>query len=237
MAEEHAAVPPPSTSRERPRTFSASCFAAVGVCVWVACTGGLSLWVGFLGVMPDKTIVLVAALLAVVPAAWVGMATAAGRRRESWLFLGVLLIVTPVVLIGTLRLRDDDGDQSSLRVYRSTDDYMFTSDYPMAPGTIVAFLGSLPEAPAGWMFLDGRSMSRAEYEALGRWGATPAAGDADTRQLPDYRGMLLGWRPGQGQTIHGNARLGPVPEWEREAFARAPHEHSWLELHWLVKVP
>jgi hypothetical protein len=99
MAEETAGAQAPSDPSERLTPFSASCLAAVGVCVWLACTEGLSLWASFLGVMPDRTIVLIAALVAVVPAAWAGIAAASGRRRPGWLFLGVLLIVAPVVFV------------------------------------------------------------------------------------------------------------------------------------------
>lgn len=237
MSEQTTTTPGPSDPIERPPTFSASCLAAVGVCVWLACTGGLSLWAGLLGVMPDTRIVLIAALFALVPAAWAGMAAASGRRRPSWLFLGVLLIVAPVLVVGAIQLRAHEEGWSSLRVYLSTDDDMFTSEHQMAPGTIVAFLGPLPKPPFGWTFLDGRSMSREEYQSLGLRAATPAGGDADTRQLPDYRGILMSGGPGQGQQMSFNARLGPLPEWEREAIEREPGDrHRWLELHWLVKV-
>jgi len=76
------------------------------------------------------------------------------------------------------------------------------------PGAVTAYAGETE--PAGWLFCDGRELSRAEYpELFAAIGTAHGAGDGVTTfNLPDYRGRFLrGVDDGVGRDPDSNARI------------------------------
>jgi hypothetical protein len=73
-------------------------------------------------------------------------------------------------------------------------------------GSVLAWL--MPNPPAGYLECDGSSLSRTEYAALfGVLGTSFGSADANTFNLPDFRGEFLrGWSHGSGHDPDAGGR-------------------------------
>lgn len=217
---------------------NALCFLAVAATSWLGLVGGMWSWSGF---VPGGR-ALLSLLVPLVPALWLGALVTRWRRgRDSshleWpqvvLFMALLVMVAPMCLVMVFR----GGPLpygTTLMLHTNARMPYFDTTMRSAAGAAMAWMGDEADIPPGYLVADGRSLAKAEQEALYQCYGSTFGADGDTFNLPDYRGMYLLDEPILDTTlvIAGGVSVGEIPEARRESLEEAGFGKR--EIHWLI---